>query len=396
MKILVISFFYYPDLSAGSFRTKALTDKLLEHKKIDSIDVVTTYPNRYKNFKNEPIKTINNIKLNIHRIRVPKLGSGQIQQSLIYLFFLIKAVIYTRGKNYDVIYATSAKLLTAVLGAIISMYKKKPLYIDFRDIFLDAYIDTGNKIISFIFIPIINQLEKFAITRANKINLVSEGFYNYFYYKYPNKKYSFFTNGIDQDFINNNIFKNNMINSKKIEKRLTVLYAGNIGVGQGLEKIIPQISKKLEDKIIFKIIGSGSLASQLELKIKESKCSNILLLAPIGRDKMINEYINADILFLHLNDYDAYKKVLPSKIFEYAATGKPIWAGVDGYAKKFLSEEVIGSWIFEPSNINSAIKSFKLIKNDWSDRQVFIKKYNRNIIQKNLVDDILSIVKTVK
>ena len=395
MKILVISFFYHPDLSAGSFRTKALTDQLLEHKRIDSIDVVTTYPNRYKNFKNEPIETINNLKLNIHRIRVPKLGSGQIQQSLIYLIFLIKAIIYTRGKNYDVIYATSAKLLTAVLGAIISMYKKKPLYIDFRDIFLDAYRDTGNKITSFIFIPIINQLEKFAVTRANKINLVSEGFYNYFYYKYPNKKYSFLTNGIDQDFINN-IFKNNIINSKKIEKRLTILYAGNIGVGQGLEKIIPQISKKLEDKIIFKVIGSGSLASQLELKIKENKCSNIKLLAPIGRDKMINEYIKADILFLHLNDYDAFKKVLPSKIFEYAATGKPIWAGVDGYAKKFLNEEVIGSWIFKPSNINSAIKSFKLINNDWSDRQVFIDKYNRNTIHRNLIDDILSIVKAVK
>ena len=396
MKILVISFFYYPDLSAGSFRTKALTDKLLEHKKIDSVDVVTTYPNRYKNFKNEPIKTINNIKLNIHRIRIPKLGSGQIQQSIIYLIFLIKAVIYTRGKNYDVIYVTSAKLLTAVLGAIISLYKKKPLYIDFRDIFLDAYKDTSNKIMSFIFIPIINQLEKFAVTRANKINLVSEGFYNYFYYKYPNKKYSFFTNGIDQDFINNDNFKNNIINSKKLEKRLTVLYAGNIGVGQGLEKIIPQISKKLEDKIIFTVIGSGSLASRLELKIKEIKCSNILLLAPIGRDKMINEYMKADILFLHLNNYDAYKKVLPSKIFEYAATGKPIWAGVDGYAKKFLDEEVTGSWVFEPSSIYSAIESFKLIKNDWSDRQVFIKKYNRDIIQRNLVDDILSIAKIVK
>lgn len=395
MKILVISFFYHPDLSAGSFRTKALTDKLLEHKKVQSVDVLTTHPNRYKNFNTQLTNTLSNKKLNIHRIRVPKFGPGQIQQSFIYLIFLVKAAMYLRKKKYDVIYATSSKLLTAVLGAFISIYKKKPLYIDFRDIFLDTYMDTSNKFFNFMLIPIINHLEKFAVTRADKVNLVSGGFYKYFYEKYPDKKYSFFTNGIDQDFVNNKIFKIYMINPKNPKRRINVLYAGNVGIGQGLEKIIPQLSKKLEDKIIFKIIGSGSSAIKLKSKIREYGCTNILFLDPIKRDEMINEYKKADILFLHLNNYNAFKKVLPSKIFEYAATGKPIWAGVDGYAKKFLDQEVIGSWVFEPSNLSSAIKSFKLIKNNWSDRKLFIKKYDRNNIQANLVDDILSIVKVV-
>ena len=256
-------------------------------------------------------------------------------------------------------------------------------------------MDTSNKFFNYMLIPIINHLEKFAVTRADKVNLVSGGFYKYFYDKYPNKKYSSFTNGIDQDFINNKIFKINKTNPKKPKKRMNVLYAGNIGVGQGLEKIIPQLSKKLEDKIIFKIIGSGSSVTKLKSKIREYGCNNILFSDAIRRDEMINEYKKADILFLHLNNYNAFKKVLPSKIFEYAATGKPIWAGVDGYAKKFLNHEVVGSWVFEPSNLCSAIKSFKLIKNSWSDRELFIKKYDRNNIQENLVDDILSIVKVV-
>jgi len=33
--------------------------------------------------------------------------------------------------------------------------------------------------------------------------------------------------------------------------------------------------------------------------------------------------VDADVLFLHLNAYKAFEKVLPSKIFEYAATGRP-------------------------------------------------------------------------
>ena len=62
---------------------------------------------------------------------------------------------------------------------------------------------------------------------------------------------------------------------------------------------------------------------------------------------MINEYQKANILFLHLNDLNSFHKVLPSKIFEYAATGKPILAGVKGYAAKFLREQVKGVEIFE-------------------------------------------------
>ena len=42
------------------------------------------------------------------------------------------------------------------------------------------------------------------------------------------------------------------------------------------------------------------------------------------------------ILFIHLNAYPAFEKVLPSKIFEYAATGKPILAGVSGYSADFI------------------------------------------------------------
>ena len=54
MKILILSFFYYPDLSAGSFRTKALTDSFLEiDDEIENITVVTSQPNRYLNYNVE-------------------------------------------------------------------------------------------------------------------------------------------------------------------------------------------------------------------------------------------------------------------------------------------------------------------------------------------------------
>ena len=54
--------------------------------------------------------------------------------------------------------------------------------------------------------------------------------------------------------------------------------------------------------------------------------------------ELIKKYQEADILFLHLNNYKAFLKVLPSKIFEYSATHKPICAGVSGHSKEFLKK----------------------------------------------------------
>ena len=46
MKILFLSYYYPPDLSAGSFRAEALISGLSKIKNID-IDLLTTFPNRY-------------------------------------------------------------------------------------------------------------------------------------------------------------------------------------------------------------------------------------------------------------------------------------------------------------------------------------------------------------
>ncbi len=49
MKILVLSFYFRPDLSAGSFRTTAFVDALREKMPIHGqIDVLTTLPSHYK------------------------------------------------------------------------------------------------------------------------------------------------------------------------------------------------------------------------------------------------------------------------------------------------------------------------------------------------------------
>ena len=76
--------------------------------------------------------------------------------------------------------------------------------------------------------------------------------------------------------------------------------------------------------------------------------------------------------------------MLPSKIFEYSVFNKPILAGCSGYSVKFLKEELQGSYIFEPENIEMAVKKFKKIKFKNYNRTNFLQKYTRKNINKNI------------
>jgi len=88
---------------------------------------------------------------------------------------------------------------------------------------------------------------------------------------------------------------------------------------------------------------------------------------------------------------DAFKKVLPSKIFEYAATGKPIIAGVGGYAKEFLEKYVEGTLLFEPCNAKELADELKInsLSKEAVNRENFNNKYARSSIMNEMAAYIL-------
>lgn len=388
MKILILSFYFPPDLSAGSFRAESLV-KALRSAGDSSlhIDVLTTMPNRYNSMQNAALEVENELNLSIHRIKIPPHKSGMLDQSKSFFTFAQSVLKKTKGREWDIIVATSSRLMTASLGAYLATRINAPLYLDIRDLFTDTMSDILKNSPMRILLPGIRFLEKRTFFKAARINLVSAGFLPHARAVAPQHKYRIFTNGIDDEFLKLNF-------SKQTTTSLPlIVYAGNIGEGQGLHLVLPKAAKALEGKVQFRLIGDGGRRTQLEGALKAAKVTNVEILNPVPRNKLFNHYKEADILFLHLNDYTAFHKVLPSKIFEYAATGKPLLAGVAGYAAKFLNKEVEGVQVFTPCDAIEMTKSIdKLLfnKQDFK-REKFCNDFARTNIMQKMALDILSI-----
>lgn len=390
MRVLFLSFYYTPDLCAGSFRAAALIQALQPQLPAGShIDMLTTMPNRYSSFSAAAPEVEEGDTLSVRRIALPSHKSGMRDQSKAFLAYARGVRAHVCSRKYDLVLATSSRLMTAVLGASVARSQKAPLYLDIRDIFVDTIQDILPRWLAQPMGGVFSLLEHYAIGSASKVNLVSRGFEHYFSQRYPTQRFAFFPNGIDDEFITSA-----PEGTGKAEAAIppySVLYAGNLGEGQGLHAILPGLARAMQGRVKFTIIGDGGRKSQLKGALDEAGTENVSLHDPVNRAALVQAYREADVLFLHLNDYDAFRKVLPSKLFEYAAIGKPIWAGVAGYAAEFIGTEIDNAAVFPPCDVEAAVKAFSTLKMQFTSRTVFVQKYARRNIMHALAEDIVSI-----
>lgn len=391
MKILILSFYFPPDLSAGSFRCASLVDALENElnvaKKQGEILIFSSSPNRYGKYM-APAEAVEVSGMRkVVRVSVPRHSNSMLGQ--IRTFFSYATIVWRETRNYnpDVVLGTSSRLMTAVLAAIVARRERALLYLDIRDIFSetvrDVFIGWKGRVLECLF----RSIEKRIFARAARLNVVSEGFLPYVQQFAAPSTLRVFTNGIDELFMGNA--------AEQVPGRVssvrTMVYAGNIGEGQGLERVIPQAAKRLGSGWRILVVGAGGTEAKLRGSINSQGLNNVEIRPPVKRQELLQIYTSSDVLFLHLNAKNAFKRVLPSKIFEYAATGKPMLAGVDGYAADFIKKNVSNARVFAPTDVDDFMEKLQELKLEYTDRSSFVGQFAREKIMKLMARDVLEL-----
>jgi len=377
VKILLFTQHYPPDIGAHAFRMAALVKALL--KKGHKISVITTEPHRYDLKEKIQFKKYEkDKKLEICRIKGGKHNDKFWRRPINYIIFMVNSLIYSlklkNNERYDLVFATSPPITSAATAVICAFFKKTKFILDIRDLWPDTLVELKifkNKLI----IAFLTYIEKLLYRRANSIITISEDIKDRIILKGVEKdKVVVFTNGLDKEFISENIDiekKNALRNKYKLLLNKTIIsYVGNIGISQAL-KIMVEAAEKTGEDILFLIVGEGLEKKQL-LKIREEKklSKKILFLNGMPRDKIIDIYYLSDILFLQLKDLDIFKGAIPSKIFEYLGSGVPIIYGLNGVGADVLKESGNGIKI-RPESDENLVEAIKIIKNKYN---LYIKK----------------------
>ncbi|MFN8278772.1 MAG: glycosyltransferase family 4 protein [Saprospiraceae bacterium] len=386
-KILYLSYFFEPDLGAGSFRNTALAEKMasLMHDH-DEIDLLTTMPNRYANINQAASPVEQRGRLAITRFAVSRGSDSFIQQIRSFRQYRRQVLQHVGNRSYDLVFASSSKLFTAYLAMQIARSRNIPLYVDLRDLFAEnmkeliPFMGIGHVLSGLIR----HFYEKPCLQYAAHLNINSEGFCEEFKYR-GNLPMTFFPNGIDDFFLGHTQ------SAELGAEPVVITYAGNIGEGQGLHKVIPAMAKGLGSCFRIQVIGSGSSLHKLKSVVAQNKLDNVRLIAPVARKELIAYYRHSHYLFLHLNDYRAFEKVIPSKLFEYGALNMPVIAGVAGYPARFIREQLKANFIlFAPCDAASAVQQILAYPYHLETRTDFVDKYQREHITAALAQSVLS------
>jgi len=142
LKIVFFTFYYPPDLCAGSFRAIALAQALSERMKDDDeLHIITTHPNRYENHRVKADNVEMHGNITVHRISVPSHKSGMLSQARTFITYALASYKLSNNLNPDFLIGTTSRLMTGVLTGISARKLGSKYFIDLRDIFSETISD---------------------------------------------------------------------------------------------------------------------------------------------------------------------------------------------------------------------------------------------------------------
>lgn len=408
-KILFFSFHYPPDQSAGAIRTRALVHELIRQNPMVEVTVFCSVPRRYgRSFAATDGGIDGDPRIRIRRFWIPFLGQGPFPAVVSYGFYFVQSVPAALWLRPEIVVGTSAKLLTSFVAACAAKLTKARLFIDFRDTFSDNFFYFYRWHKRILLQSLILVIENLVLRAASSINMVSIGFQEAFVgWDRILAKYSIsltnFPNGIERQF-RHRIAQATARHMS--HDSYTVVYAGNLGEGQdilGLLKDLarqPDLQRQMQEQNIrFHIYGSGAQAKAIQLLTQEGdEASPRGILAGmvrycglLPREEVEQIYASADCLMLQLGLYSSLTMVIPTKIFEYAATPYPILYGASGFTSSFI-EQINGSLHFRQCDASSfleVIEKSQSTQVDSAQRNQFLDRYDAQSIYREYSRHIL-------
>lgn len=335
MRILLLTLYFEPDISANAGIVTRLAEELaaLGH----TVNVVTAFPH-YANSRLEPPYRGKVIERSQH-------GPIRVLRTYVYVR-PNKQSLVSRMLNYasfnclatlagmllpapDVILAPSPPLTIGLTAWALGALKRAPFVYNVQDIYPDVAIRLGvlrnpGAIRAF------RRLEDFVYRKATAVSVLSEGFRENLLAKgVPPAKVHVIPNFVDSDWVHPLPRENPFSRREGLCDRFVALYAGNIGLSQGLETLLDACHqlRDLPDFLAL-IVGNGAARPSLEARAREMALSNVRFLPFQPKEEVARMYASADVSLVLLRKGLGAESV-PSKVYTIMASARPVLAAVD-------------------------------------------------------------------
>ncbi len=358
MRILLVTHYFPPEIGAPQARLSEIARAWAADG--DDVTVLTGMPNHptgvippaYRR-KIRAVEQIDGYMVTRSWLYATP-NEGFVKKTLGHLSFMVTSVLIgTRRSGPADVVVVSSPTFFSIFGAwVIAKLKRAPLVVEVRDlwpaIFVELGVLTNRRLIS-----ILERLELWAYAQAAEVVVVSDGFRkNLIKRGVPEEKVTTLRNGADIDrFVPGDDPLTGRIRLGVKDGEVLALYIGAHGISHGLDAVLDAaaiVEKSNELPVRFALVGEGANRSALLDHAERLGTTNLTMHRGVPREEVPELLAAADICIVALRDVALFSTFIPSKIFEYFASGKAVVGAVRGEAAAILEEA--GALVVEPED----------------------------------------------
>jgi len=253
------------------------------------------------------------------------------------------------GWKPDVVYVYSLVSLTLVAW-LLRVFRGVPSVVDVQDIWPDSVVQAGMG--AGCMKPALNWFCNAAYRSATQVVTISPGMAKVLMARnrLPRPVEVIYNWCDEREFLTS---KTNEGSAPELQagEWFNVVFAGNIGMVQGLHHVIEAAAKvyKINPRIRFVFMGKGVALEELKMKAAQLAPGNTLFLASRRAKETGAVLRHADALLVYLQKSPLFEVTIPSKTQVYLALGRPIVMGVKGDAADLIRRAGAGV-VVEPES----------------------------------------------
>jgi len=335
MKILLLTQWFDPE---PTFKGLAFAKEL--QRQGHEVEVLTGFPNypggkiydgyKLKLYQREQIDGISILRVALY----PNHDSSALKRIFNYISFAFMAILFGifATKKTDVIYAYHPPLTVGIAAVFIKFFRRTPIVYDIQDMWPDTLKATGmlnnQKLLN-----IIGSVCQLVYKFVDHIVVLCPGFKKILIERaVPESKISVIYNWCDEE----SLTKTQPLKleyQQLMEDKFNVVFAGNIGKAQALDKIL-DVAKDIEEMraIQFVFVGGGTETERLKLRLNNENINNVIFIPRMPMSEVGGVLNCASLLLVHLKKDPLFEITVPSKTQAYMAIGKPLLMAVAGDA----------------------------------------------------------------
>jgi glycosyltransferase involved in cell wall biosynthesis len=195
------------------------------------------------------------------------------------------------------------------------------------------------------------------VTEAQRSSILGTGI--------PAERVTVIPNGVDEEFLHGAASPAKRSNGDQF----VVTYIGTLGMAHHLETLLEaaQLIRR-RNGVCFRLVGEGAQRTALEAKARALGLDNVEFAGEQPRHSVPRWIAESDVCVVLLRKTQVFRTVVPSKMLEVMAVGRPIVLGVEGEARTLLERAGAGMAI-EPENATQLADAIECLRNDAAARE---------------------------